>query len=378
MKKINLLLILCLPFSLYAQTKFNSTAYASVQLPSDARTTALANGGTALDCDLSAINTNPARLSLLNVQHSVAFDYFNMPSISKDAKKVAIKYAFVNGERSTFGVGINYYSTGAITLRDEFGADISTIKSAEYSVSLSYATQISNNSHLGATFRFLNQNKLVDTDGNATRNGNAAIGIDVGFIHNFELDEDYKKIRLGIALQNLGTKLGGTLYQPMNLSLSTIYSNGYYDNDEKFSHDFAFLIGLQVDKPLVPSLPVIDSLGKILKGKDFNRGIINCIFSTWNDAPGGAWENMKQLRYSLFSEVVLQRNLSLRGGFAYEDAAYGSRTFFSLGAGIKWNYQESDYQINLAYLVPQGANAGVSPLKNTISLQFAFQFGRKS
>ena len=164
----------------------------------------------------------------------------------------------------------------------------------------------------------------------------------------------------------------------MNLSLSTIYSSGYYDNDEKFSHDFAFLIGLQLDKPLVPTPPVIDSTGKILKGKDYNRGIINCIFSTWNDAPGGAVENMKQLRYSLFSEVVLQRNFSLRGGFAYEDAAYGSRTFFSLGAGLKWNYQESDYQINLAYLVPQGSNAGVSPLKNTVSVQFAFQFGRKS
>lgn len=377
MKKIIFITAICIPYLLTAQTNFYSTAYPSLQIPGDTRTASLANAGTALDCDLSAINTNPARLAMMNVQHSVGFDFTMLPTIAKDAKKVSLKYAFLKGERSCLGVGINYYSGGLINLRDDVGGDITTIKSAEYNISLSYAMQITDNSHLGLTFRFLNQNKLYDAFGSNTTTGTSAVGVDLGFLHNFEFLDDSKRLRLGVAIQNIGSKLNGSIYQPMNLSLGLSYSNGYYDNDEKYKSGIAFLGGIQIDKPLVPTPPIYDENGKILKGKDYNRSIVNNLFSTWNDAPDGFKENIKQIRYSIYSEAVLQQLVSLRAGYTHENSKYGGRTFVSLGTGIKWSYQESAYQVNLAYILPQGTNASVSPLKNSLSLQFMFQFGRK-
>jgi len=379
MKHTLLSLLILIPFfGLAQQTNFFSTAYPSLQIPVDTRLASLANAGTALDCDLSAINTNPARLAMMNVKNSVGFDFTRLPGIANDAKKVSLKYAFLNGERSVFGLGINYYSGGLINLRDEVGGDLATIKSAEYNLSLTYALQISNNSHLGLTFRYLNQNKLYDAFGVSTTKGTSAVGADIGYLHNFEFAQDSKKLRLGVALQNLGTKLNGSVYQPLNLSLGLTYSNGYFDNDEKYASGVAFMTGFQIDKPLVPTPPIYDTAGKIISGKDYyNRSIINNLYSTWSDAPGGFSENLKELRYSFFAETVLQKLVSLRVGYTHENPKYGSRTFVSMGAGIQWSYQESSYQINLAYLLPQGQNAGVSPLKNTMSLQFMFQFGAK-
>jgi hypothetical protein len=371
-----LLIIAVLVFanSIHAQTA--GTAFASLQLPTDARAAGFAGGSTALDADISAVSGNPARLALLASQHTAAAEFLSFPSISREAKKMALKYAVQVKERHTLGFAVNYYTTGNITLRNEYGADMALLKQNEYSFTCSYGLQVANNGYLGASLRFLNQSKLIDLTNNGTVSGSAAVGFDIGYLHNIILRDDFEKIRIGAALQNIGSKLNG-LYQPMNLSIGASYSDGYYDADKYSMQEFAWLAGLQIDKPLVPTLPTRDSTGKIIAGKDPNRSVISNIFSTWTDAPGGFGENLKQVRFTIYGETLLNKRLAFRGGYTYENAAYGARTYVALGAGINWGYQESDYTVNLAYLQPIGKAASYSPLRNSFALQFLFQFGKK-
>lgn len=360
-----------------AQNRTAPTAFPSLQLPGDARAAGMAGASTALDADISATCGNPARLALLETQHSVACEFMNFPSISRDAKKMAVKYAVLATERHSIGFAINYYTTGQINLRNDYGADIASLKQSEYSFTASYGLQVSSNGYLGGSLRFLNQSKLVDLNSNNSTGGGSAMGFDLGYLHNVILKDDFQKIRLGIALQNVGSKLNGNLYQPMNLSIGAAYSDGYYDADKYSMQPFAWTAGIQIDKPLVPTLPDRDSTGKIIAGKDPNRSVLSNLFSTWSDAPGGMGENLKQMRFTLFGEAMFNKRFAVRGGYAYENPSYGSRSFLSLGAGINWGYQESDYTVNLAYLQPVGKAASYSPFRNTIVIQFLFQFGKK-
>ena len=105
--------------------------------------------------------------------------------------------------------------------------------------------------------------------------------------------------------------------------------------------------------------------------------MISNLFSTWSDAPGGFSGNLKQLRYSVYAETVLQRVFAIRAGYAYENANYGNRNYISMGAGINWDYQDNTYTFNLSYQQPLGANSAISPLRNALALQFIIQFGKR-
>jgi hypothetical protein len=140
---------------------------------------------------------------------------------------------------------------------------------------------------------------------------------------------------------------------------------------------FALTVGLQADKPMVPTLPQYDASGNIIAGKDPDRNVLGNIFSTWSDAPGGFKDNLKAIRYSLYSEVVFQKLFSVRAGYAHENPQYGSRNYLSLGAGVGWNYQDTDYGVNFSFQQPIGSGASYSPLKNAFGLQLTIQFGQK-
>lgn len=372
-------LILFLPFvSLFfaGEAQQVATAFPSLQLPVDARSAALAGATTALSADISSVNANPARLALIQSQHSVSFDFLPFKSISTDAKKMAIKYGIKTSARSTAAISLNYYTTGQINLRNDLGATLGSIKQSEYFFTLSYGLQVGSYGYAGASLRYLYQGNLVSQTDNLVVSGGGAIAADFGYLQSIPLSDDFEHIKLGASLTNVGSKLSG-LYQPMNLSLAATYNNGYYDADRLSMQDFAFLAGIQLDKPMIPSMPLYDANGQIIAGKSPDRSVLSNIVSTWSDAPGGFKENIPQIRLGIYAETMFQKQFAIRAGYAYEDPLYGSRNYASIGAGVKWEYQDTDYTLNFSFQQPMGKLVSSSPLRNAYSLQFLIQFGEK-
>ncbi len=214
------------------------------------------------------------------------------------------------------------------------------------------------------------------TDNNVI-SGGAAVGGDIGILHSIVLSDILERIRLGASIQNIGSKLNGSLYQPMNFSIGATYSNGFFDGDRNSNLDIAYSVGFQLDKLMVPAVPNYDSTRIIIADQDpTNRNVFSNLFSTWSDAPGGFSENIKQLRYTLFAETILNKIIAFRAGYTHENPNYGNRRYLAVGAGIKWTYGENDYKVNLAYVQPIGPMASNSPLRNTLSLQFLLEFGK--
>ena len=93
------------------------------------------------------------------------------------------------------------------------------------------------------------------------------------------------------------------------------------------------------------------------------------IFKSFNDAPGGFKEELREFTSSLSTEYNYQDAFALRLGYFYEDPNKGARKFFTLGAGFKY----SAIKVDVSYLF--NASKIRSPLENTLRFSLTIGFG---
>ena len=159
MLTISLLLVVIF---VYSQTNYAPIAFNSFLLPSSTRSIGLAGAGTALSADASAINLNPARLSLINEKINFSLDTYTLPSIksNNNSKYVSAKYV-LNQKNNSLGIGINSYSLGEINQVSEAGGSRGISLSNEYKISLAESLLITDKSSIGISIDYINKNKLL-------------------------------------------------------------------------------------------------------------------------------------------------------------------------------------------------------------------------
>jgi hypothetical protein len=136
---------------------------------------------------------------------------------------------------------------------------------------------------------------------------------------------------------------------------------------------------IDFNKLLVPTPPIYlrDENGQVLidddnqyiiqSGKDPNRGVVEGIFGSFSDAPGGFREEMQELTYGLGIEYWYDRQFALRGGYFHEHENKGNRKYFTLGLGLKYNV----FGIDFSYIIPVMQR---SPLENVFRVSLSFDF----
>jgi hypothetical protein len=136
---------------------------------------------------------------------------------------------------------------------------------------------------------------------------------------------------------------------------------------------------LDANKLMVPTPPIYkrDSKGAamydvdgnpiILLGKDPNRGTAAGILGSFNDAPGGYKEELREIDYATGMEYWYNKLFAIRAGYFYESPTKGNRQYFTLGAGVKYNV----FGLDFAYLIPTDQR---NPLENTLRFSLTFDF----
>ena len=76
---------------------------------------------------------------------------------------------------------------------------------------------------------------------------------------------------------------------------------------------------LDLNKLLVPTPPILDTLGNVVYGKDNNVGILQGAFQSFYDAPDGFSEELKEINVSLGAEYWYNNLLAVRAGYFYEN-----------------------------------------------------------
>jgi len=386
MKKIATVLIclLVIQFS-KAQDRVITTGVPFLLVAGDARSAGMADNGVATSADVYSQQWNPAKyaFSLDKQGFSVSYTPY-LVELVNDISLSQVTYFNKINEKSAFASSIRYFSLGEIELREDFNSDPNIVKPSEYALDLSYALKLSERFSMAVGGRFIRSNLAIPSVGQSSAAANT-FAVDVAGFYQSEqtaFNDFDGRWRLGFNFQNLGPKINydqsdddvGSNFLPANMKLG-----GGFD----FILDEYNKVGLNLEfnKLLVPTPKEpkdTDGDGEISNTEkndvynDYNKiGWTEGIFKSFNDAPDGFSEELKEFTYSVGAEYMYQDSFAFRLGYFNESPLKGARKFLSIGTGFTYNV----IKIDVSYLF--SASKVKNPLENTLRFSLSFAFGDK-
>ena len=181
-------------------------------------------------------------------------------------------------------------------------------------------------------------------------------GIDIaGFYRSdiFKISQNSSLFRAGINISNIGPRLkydeGGQMnYIPTNLKIGSGLTL-IFDSENSLAMNAEF------NKLLVPSpVQFIDENNSSIIYKQPDINFLNGIIESFNDAPGGISEELKEITWAIGFEYSFQNSFLLRTGYFNENEQKGSRKFFSIGTGFYLDFAKIDisYLFSRLYFHP--------------------------
>lgn len=329
-----------------------------LQVNPDARSAATGNAPTGLSPDVSSLWSNAAKIVFAGpwgVSASYSPWMWEINNNQSNMANVAGYTTFGPDQAQAVGVSMKYFNYGTVTFRDDNGSVLQDYSPKEYAIDGTYARKLGRKTSLAISLRYIRSQLGQGNYNSLQQKPASAFAGDVGFYYQNSADNNDFNNRycFGVSLTNIGTKLSYTddknrkSFLPINLRLGGGYA---FVNTSTNT----FTITAEINKLLVPTPPiyVLDSNGMvtntILKGKDPNRGVVDAIFSSFGDAPGGFQEELREFTIGGGIEYAYKQTFFLRAGYFYEHPNKGYRQNFSTGIGLRF----SRIGLDMAYLIP--------------------------
>ncbi|MGL5889021.1 MAG: type IX secretion system outer membrane channel protein PorV [Bacteroidia bacterium] len=361
-----------------------TTAVPFLMITPDSRAGGMGEVGVATTPDVNSIHWNAAKLAFAEKKMGLGISYTPwLRALVPDINLAYVSFYAKPDKNQAFGASMRYFSMGNITFTDIVGNVIGQFKPNEFAFDFAYSRKLSKYFSASMAARIVRSNLTngINVNGQDTKPG-TAFAVDLsGYYHNDDIKVSGKKSTLmfGMAITNIGNKISYSTsvnrdFIPINLRLG----GGMLINADDFNQ-IAFSV--EINKLLVPTPPIyaLDSNGspiplqggggyQILAGKDPNRSVPAGMFGSFNDAPGGFREEMREYNLSVGMEYWYDKQFAIRTGYFYEHPTKGNRQYISLGAGIRYNV----FGLDFAYLIP--TNNQRSPLQNTLRFTLSFDF----
>ena len=377
MKKIFIVSLVFIGFIAKAQDDANrviTTAVPFLLIAADARSAGMGDIGVVSSSDAFSQQYNPAKyaFSLREMGFSASYT----PYLSQIAEDIALGQATffkkIN-EQSAAAASIRYFSFGEIELRDNSGTAGPIVKPNELALDGSYSLKLSEQFAMAVAGRYIRSQLRIPSD-NADVKPASSFAVDVAGYWQSE-EQSYSDFngrwKAGFNFQNLGPKISydndkvTDNFLPANLRLGTGF-DFIFDDYNRVSTMVEFT------KLLVPTPQDFDDDGDMdnLDNAEYRKiGWVSGVFKSFNDAPDGFSEELKEFTYSVGAEYMYQDTFAMRLGYFNENELKGARKFFTLGAGFKYN----TVKIDVSYLF--SASKVKNPLENTLRFSLSFAFG---
>ena len=377
MKKLILIFIGVVTTNAIAQNRAITTGVPFLQIAADARAAGMGDIGVATSPDTYSQQWNPAKYAFATDKQGFSVSYTPyLTDIVNDISLGQVTYYNRFNDRSAFAGSIRYFGLGEIELRENANDVPRLVSPNEFAIDGSYSLHLSDYFSMAVGGRFIHSNlKVASDNGDASPASTFAVDI-AGYYQSEEIAySDFNgRWRGGFNIQNLGPKIS---YD------NDEFNNNFLPANLKIGGGFDFIldeynkigVNLEFNKLLVPT-PQFESTDTtdetIQKREDYRKiGWASGIFKSFGDAPGGFSEELKEVTYALGAEYEYQDSFSLRSGYFHESDEKGSRKFFSLGAGFKYNV----VKVDVSYLF--SASKVKNPLENTLRFSLTFNFGDK-
>jgi len=395
MKKIAILLILfTVSQNVRAQeNRVITTGVPFLLIAADARSAGMGDMGVATSADAFSQQYNPAKyaFSLQKQGFSVSYTPY-LSSIANDISLGQLTYYNRINERSAFPGSLRFFGLGDIELRQTADPNeaVRTVNPNELALDGSYSLKLSERFSMAVGGRFI-RSALRVPDVNNDVSAATTFAVDVaGYYQSEEMayDDFNGRWRAGFNFQNLGPKIS---YDNDDLNNNFLPANMRLGAGFDFIFDEYNKIGVtaEITKLLVPTPPAVveavdsDNSGSIDPAEqqaaddayiqalaDYRKtSWTSGIFKSFNDAPDGISEELKEFTWALGAEYWYQDSFALRLGYFHESEVKGARKFFTLGAGFKYNV----VKIDVSYLF--SASKVRNPLENTLRFSLTFNFG---
>tara|TARA_B100000508_G_scaffold139732_1_gene138704 strand:+ start:1577 stop:2710 length:1134 start_codon:yes stop_codon:yes gene_type:complete len=371
----SIIFILFSIFSSFTQERrVITTAVPFLMIASDARAAGIGEQGVATSMDNFSQHWNPSKYVFSESSSGIAFSY--TPYLSKlvnDIFLANISYYNKINERSAWSASLKYFSLGDIDILQN-PLDIPIIENPnEFTIDAAYSLKLNENFALSVGGRFLLSDvKLQTLDSETEAASSVAVDISGFFESDITSYRNYDGIlRAGFNISNIGPKMkysklnnGTESFLPTNLRFGTGFEFIFDSNN-------SFTISVELNKLLVPSPSeeVFNVDGDLVAYRQPDVGFLQGIFNSFNDAPDGFSEELKELTYSLGLEYSFNKSFFLRSGYFSEHELKGSRKFITIGTGFN---TDRNLKIDLSYLI--STSDVISPLENTLRLSLGFNF----
>jgi hypothetical protein len=358
-----------------------TTAVPFLMIAPDARAGAMGDVGVSTSPDANSMHWNPAKYAFVKEDMGLTANY--TPWLRNLVNDINLSY--LSGfkridELQTVAASLVFFSLGDIQFTDEAGNPQGIYRPSEFAIDVAYARKLGEHISGAIAVRYIHSNLTQGQNVSSmeTRPGRS-LAADVSAYYQRELNwvNTPATFSAGINISNIGNKISysddwNANFIPINLRLGPTLT---LDLDEYNALSFS----IDFNKLLVPTPPIYlrDENGQVLidddnqyiiqSGKDPNRGVVEGIFGSFNDAPGGFREEMQELTYGLGIEYWYDRQFALRGGYFHEHENKGNRKYFTLGLGLKYNV----FGIDFSYIIPVMQR---SPLENVFRVSLSFDF----
>lgn len=363
-----------------AQQRVITTSTPFLMVAADARAAGMADIGIATSTDAFSQQWNPAKFAFSTIEQGFSVSYTPYKTdLADDIALGQISYFNKINERSSWASSLRYFSLGLIELRETPFEPPVIASPNELALDGSYSLQISKTFAMAVAGRYILSNLKFPTQ-NSDASSASSFAVDVAGFYQSE-EKAYTHFngiwRAGFNIQNLGPKINydNTLdenngyFLPANLKIGAGFEF-IFDQDNKVTAN------VELNKLLVPT-PQFESQtnndeNKKLKEDYQNIGWVSGIFQSFNDAPDGFSEEIKEITYALGTEYVYKDSFAVRAGYFHESPEKGARNYFSLGAGFKY----TSTKIDVSYLFSTSKIR--NPLENTLRFSLTFNIGDKT
>lgn len=348
------------------------TAVPFLLITPDARSGAMGDAGVAVPGDANSSSINPAKLAFINKPYGFSVSYSPwLKNLVPDINLAYLSGFYKLDDRNTIGASLRYFSLGSIQLTDINQQDLGIANPNEWAFDVTFARSFGEEFSLGSSLRYIYSNLASGQIGaSGPVKAGKAVAVDVSGLYktNTTLFGKEAVLSAGMNISNIGTKMsysegGQSFFLPTNLRLGGASTINIDDIN-------SFTFALDLNKLLVPTQPIYNADGQIVKGRDPNRSVPSGIFGSFSDAPGGFSEELREIGLSTGLEYWYNQQFALRFGYNYQNPRKGDSRYFTLGLGVKY----SVFNIDFSYLA---ATSQSSPLANTLRFGLLFNFGEK-
>jgi len=361
------------------------TAMPALTIAPDAHAAGMGDIGAATTADMNSQFWNAAKYAFIEDKGGISASY--TPWLRKLVNDIDLAYLtgfYRFDDKQAISASFTYFSMGEVSLiTDGFNGTAqstayATAKPNEWSLDVAYSRKLHEYVSMAATLRFMysDLNNGINYSGQGGESKEMypawtfAADVSLYYRQPIELPMGTSHFALGFILSNLGGKMSydknvTSNFIPARMRIGVSYEIPF-DNYNRL------MASVECDRLMVPStysMYTDDEVDHKWNTKDqqeySNVSSPKGWFQSFNDAPGGASEEFKEMRWGVGLEYSYNRQFFGRAGYSHEDKMKGNRRYVTLGAGFKLSIVRFD----VAYCI---ATAASNPLDQTMRFTLGF------